>query len=43
MAGAGSRLRPGRAWAWIAEAWNTLMVRLGYDSYVAQGGDWVAP
>ena len=27
---------------WIAEAWNTLMVRLGYDSYVAQGGDWGA-
>ncbi|MDW3220561.1 MAG: alpha/beta fold hydrolase [Acidimicrobiales bacterium] len=26
--------------AWIATAWNTLMVRLGYDSYVAQGGDW---
>ena len=26
--------------AWIAKAWNTLMVRLGYDSYVAQGGDW---
>jgi pimeloyl-ACP methyl ester carboxylesterase len=25
---------------WIARAWNTLMVRLGYDSYVAQGGDW---
>ena len=26
--------------AWIATAWNTLMLRLGYDSYVAQGGDW---
>jgi len=26
--------------AWIATAWNTLMVRLGYDPYVAQGGDW---
>ena len=24
----------------IAEAWNQLMLRLGYDSYVAQGGDW---
>ncbi|TCL71462.1 epoxide hydrolase [Rhizobium sp. BK251] len=24
----------------IAHAWNTLMHRLGYDSYVAQGGDW---
>lgn len=24
----------------IADAWNELMVKLGYDSYVAQGGDW---
>ena len=24
----------------IATTWNTLMVRLGYDSYFAQGGDW---
>ena len=24
----------------IAKAWNTLMTRLGYDSYFAQGGDW---
>ena len=24
----------------IAEAWNTLMVRLGYERYFAQGGDW---
>jgi len=24
----------------IATAWNQLMVRLGYDRYVAQGGDW---
>src|SRR3954454_17649956 len=24
----------------IAKAWATLMERLGYDSYVAQGGDW---
>lgn len=23
-----------------ATAWNTLMTRLGYDRYVAQGGDW---
>ena len=30
----------GKGVGWIAEAWNTLMVRLGYDSYVAQGGDW---
>ena len=26
----------------IAQAWNQLMVRLGYDTYVAQGGDWGA-
>ncbi len=24
----------------IAEVWNQLMLRLGYDSYFAQGGDW---
>lgn len=24
----------------IATAWNDLMVRLGYERYVAQGGDW---
>lgn len=24
----------------IASAWNDLMVRLGYESYYAQGGDW---
>ena len=24
----------------IATAWDTLMKRLGYDKYVAQGGDW---
>ena len=24
----------------IAQAWDTLMVRLGYDRYGAQGGDW---
>jgi epoxide hydrolase len=24
----------------IATAWDELMVRLGYDRYVAQGGDW---
>jgi pimeloyl-ACP methyl ester carboxylesterase len=24
----------------IAGAWDTLMTRLGYDRYVAQGGDW---
>lgn len=26
----------------IAQAWGTLMSRLGYDRYVAQGGDWGA-
>lgn len=26
----------------IAKAWHTLMTRLGYDRYVAQGGDWGA-
>ena len=26
----------------IARAWDTLMVRLGYDRYGAQGGDWGA-
>ncbi len=26
----------------IAGMWDQLMVRLGYDSYVAQGGDWGA-
>ena len=26
----------------IARAWDTLMKRLGYTNYVAQGGDWGA-
>ncbi|MGI9604247.1 MAG: epoxide hydrolase family protein [Acidimicrobiales bacterium] len=26
----------------VAEMWDQLMVRLGYDRYVAQGGDWGA-
>ena len=26
----------------IAETWNQLMLRLGYDNYFAQGGDWGA-
>ena len=26
----------------IARAWSTLMARLGYDRYLAQGGDWGA-
>ena len=24
----------------IAEAWNELMIRIGYENYCAQGGDW---
>lgn len=35
-----------RATGWgvekVAAEWDTLMTRLGYDSYVAQGGDWGA-
>jgi epoxide hydrolase len=30
----------GRGLAWTGEAWATLMDRLGYKRYVAQGGDW---
>jgi len=26
----------------IAQSWNQLMIRLGYESYFAQGGDWGA-
>ncbi len=26
----------------IADSWNKLMLRLGYDTYFAQGGDWGA-
>ena len=26
----------------IAQAWDVLMTRLGYDRYFAQGGDWGA-
>lgn len=36
----GKPAKAGHGIAWVAEAWNTLMVRLGYDNYVAQGGDW---
>lgn len=31
---------PGWGVGKIAEVWATLMARLGYDRYVAQGGDW---
>jgi epoxide hydrolase len=30
----------GRGLPWIADAWATLMQRLGYNRYGAQGGDW---
>ncbi len=29
-----------RGLPWIGDAWATLMDRLGYNHYVAQGGDW---
>lgn len=32
--------RPGWGVEKIADAWAALMARLGYDRYVAQGGDW---
>ncbi len=32
--------RPGWGVRKVATAWNELMVRLGYDAYFAQGGDW---
>jgi pimeloyl-ACP methyl ester carboxylesterase len=36
----GKPTRPGWDPIRIARAWITLMQRLGYDRYVAQGGDW---
>lgn len=33
-------VRPGWNIEKIASVWNQLMVRLGYEKYVAQGGDW---
>lgn len=33
---------PGWGVEQIAGAWNTLMIRLGYERYYAQGGDWGA-
>src|SRR5215207_3856672 len=30
----------GRGIPWIAQAWATLMSRLGYERFGAQGGDW---
>ena len=34
--------RPGWGVQRIADAWSELMQRLGYDRYLAQGGDWGA-
>jgi pimeloyl-ACP methyl ester carboxylesterase len=34
--------KPGWTVERIAQAWITLMARLGYERYVAQGGDWGA-
>jgi pimeloyl-ACP methyl ester carboxylesterase len=45
LPGYGFSSRPstrGRGVPWIAAAWATLMDRLGYDRYGAQGGDWGA-
>ena len=36
----GKPTRPGWGVDRIAQAWMALMARLGYDRYVAQGGDW---
>src|ERR671938_513211 len=38
----GKPATPGWNPAHIARAWDTLMKRLGYERYVAQGGDWGA-
>jgi pimeloyl-ACP methyl ester carboxylesterase len=35
--------KPGWSVERIARAWIALMARLGYERYVAQGGDWGAP
>ena len=45
MPGYGFSSRPATSgWnpAHIAHAWDTLMKRLGYERYLAQGGDWGA-
>jgi epoxide hydrolase len=36
----GKPARPGWSVPRIADAWDTLMTRLGYPRYAAQGGDW---
>jgi microsomal epoxide hydrolase len=38
----GPTTRPGWDVQRVADAWATLMARLGYDRYGAQGGDWGA-
>ncbi|MFT4564787.1 MAG: pimeloyl-ACP methyl ester carboxylesterase [Gammaproteobacteria bacterium] len=38
----GKPTEPGWGVERIGRAWGQLMARLGYDSYVAQGGDWGA-
>jgi len=38
----GKPTAPGTSVEKIGEMWHTLMTRLGYDTYVAQGGDWGA-
>jgi pimeloyl-ACP methyl ester carboxylesterase len=38
----GPTVEPGWDAARVAQAWKTLMARLGYDRYGAQGGDWGA-
>ncbi len=39
----GKPTEPGRGVERIADAWAELMRRLGYERYVAQGGDWGSP
>ncbi len=38
----GQPTQPGWGIEKIAEAWDELMLRLGYNQYLAQGGDWGA-
>ena len=38
----GKPTEPGWGIDRVAQAWATLMARLGYDRYCAQGGDWGA-
>ena len=46
LPGYGFSAKPTKAGQWkvahIADAWGVLMQRLGYDRWVAQGGDWGA-